>query len=315
MSVECAVVAVCRRTLVPCVPVPQPYAHIACCVDRSDASAQALARAGALRGPGARLSVLHAAPPDAVLASGLGDWEADRDDPTGPPRRWLAELASSVPGAQPVLLTGREPVDTLAGWLEASDADLAVCSTGSRRMERLLLGSVARELVYRSPVDVLVVPPGDAGAGPAGGTFGHVACCVDESDGSDAALAAAADVARAAGAAITVVTAVSPPRPLPRRVVAESLPIPLERENRALELLERAARDAGGAQTQLLAGPPEDMVREWAASAGVDLIVVGPRARRRPGLGGFARSLAGDAPCALLFARPGGRRGQEQPAS
>lgn len=280
------------------------YAHIACCVDQSDASMAALRRASRLHRPGVRLSVVHVAPPTAVLLGGLGGWEPDEDDPVGPPRRWLESVAATVPDAIPVLLGEDDPVAAAADWLRHSGADLAVCAPHQGALQALVLGSFARELIYRSPVDVLVVPP-SADDGPGDGVFRHIACCIEESDGSTHALNAAAAMAEASGAELTILTVVSPPRMLPRRIVAESLPIPLDRENRALSLLGRASAAVGGAATELLAGPPEGTVREWAAGHDVDLLVVGPRSGRRPGLGGFAQNLAGDAPCALLFARPG----------
>ncbi len=264
-----------------------------------------MAAGAALSGDGVRLSVVHVAPPVAAMAAGLGGWEPDPSDPLGPPRRWLEDRAATIPGAIPVLLGEDEPSRAALEWLDTSGVDLAVVAPHNGGLQRLLLGSFANDLVYRSPVDVMVVPPDLEVPDEPAGVFGHVVCCVDGSPSGPDALRAARAVADASGADLSIVTVVSPTRPLPRRVVAESLPIPLAREERAQALLAESADAVGGARVEVLAGPPEDTVRDWAATNGADLIVVGPRSGRRPGLGGFSADLIRRSPSAVLLARAG----------
>ena len=108
-------------------------------------------------------------------------------------------------------------------------------------------------------------------------------------------------------APVTLVHVVSPPRLTPRRVVAESLPIPERKERAAQDLLARAADALPEATTELLAGPPEETVVTWARRAGIDMLVVGPRADGEPILGGFSERVAREAHCPVLLAREDGR--------
>lgn len=136
-----------------------PYAHIACCVEDSEASALALAEARRLRdvGPG-RLSVVHVATAGAVFAGGP---EAPLTDVVGAreaSERWLTGLVAGIPGAEPVLLDG-DPPGAVVEWARAAGPDLIVAASQRGFLERLLLGSFATHLARRSPCSVLLVRP------------------------------------------------------------------------------------------------------------------------------------------------------------
>ena len=145
-----------------------PYAHIACCVDDSDASDLAVAEARRLRalGPG-RLSLVYAAPQPLVYAGMGGELMPDPADLASASERWLQERAESVPGSEAVLLTGYPPV-AVCDWAAEVGCDLLVAAAHRGRVERLLLGGFASYLAYHAPCTVLLVRPGAAGdAGPA----------------------------------------------------------------------------------------------------------------------------------------------------
>lgn len=282
----------------------EPHRHIACCIDTSDAGAGVLAHAAALRArTGAKLTVVHVVPPLPMLADGLTDWEPDSTDPLKPPRRWLEQRAAEHE-ANAVLLAGPSPGRSVCDWLGEADVDLVVAATHNDRLTRAVFGSFARTLAYESPVDTLVIPPGDAtGDGPTT----SIGCCIDDGPGSAQALRAADRMRAAWDAPVTLVHVVSPPRLTPRRVVAESLPIPERRERAGRELLERAAAALPDAATELFAGPPEETTVTWARRTGVDMLVVGPRADGEPILGGFSERVAREAHCPVLLARDDGR--------
>ena len=278
-------------------------AHIACCVDRSEASGLAVAEALRMRrlAPG-RLTLVHVAPPAAVLTGGLTEWEIEEEDPLGPPRRWLEEYARTLDGAEPVLLSGDPPARVVSEWMAGAGVDLVVAAAFRDRVQRTLLGSFARQLAYEAPRNVLIARPGREDDD--GGAWRHVGCCIDESEGSARAAALTREIAALAPVQVTMVHVVAPPQPLPRRLIARLLPAPGGRRRRAQDLLDGA--DAiPGAERVVLTGPPGPATCSWAESASADLLVVGPRAGGRPGLGGFASSVVAAAPCAVLLARPG----------
>lgn len=280
-----------------------PPPHIACFIDRSEASDAALAEAVHLRGraPG-RLSVVHVAPTRAVLAGGLSDWEIDDDDPLGPPRRWVEERAAAVDGAEPVLLSGDPAGPVANAWVAEAGVGLAVASAHGRRVRRAVLGSFARDLAYGAPCDVLIARPG----APESGEARRLGCCVDDSEGSGRALALARDAAALGPSRVSLVHVIAPPSGLPRRLIARLLPAPGGRRRDAEDLLRRHAADVEDAAQVVLTGAPGPAVCAWAEREGVGMLVIGPRAGGRPGLGGFAAGVVAQAPCAVLLARPGG---------
>jgi nucleotide-binding universal stress UspA family protein len=272
------------------------YRNIACFVDTSQTADAALAQAAALRGD-ASMSLVHVAPPEEVMRGGLTDWEIDAADPHGPPRAWLQDRAAAV-DATPVLLVGEPPQQEACRWLAEADADLAVAAAHSGRVARALIGGFATALAHDAPVDALVVPPGASTDPPR-----HIACAVDEGESSRNALTAARRVAATTGARVTLVHVVAPPLPLPRNLVADTLPMPAGRERKAEEILASAAEALPGSESVILAGAPSGTLADWCEENGVDLLVVGPRSERRPGLGGFAAAIIREAPCGVLLAR------------
>ncbi|MGD9697009.1 MAG: universal stress protein [Thermoleophilia bacterium] len=136
---------------------------IACFIDDSDAARRALDEAADLRAvTGGRLRVVHVIAPPAFLlsmAASLGgapvhDPEIERQAA----QMWLAEVARSIEGAEPVLLEGHPP-STACDWARESGCDLMVAATHRGRLERALLGSFAGFLAHHAPCPVLLVPP------------------------------------------------------------------------------------------------------------------------------------------------------------
>jgi nucleotide-binding universal stress UspA family protein len=141
-------------------PPPSPYAHIACCVDDSSASASALEEARRLRacGPG-RLSLVHAAPRGLIYeADEEGRWIVAERDLQSVERRWLEDLARGVPEAEPVLLEGFPP-EAVCGWAREAGVDLLVTATHRGLAERVLFGSFSAHLARHAPCPVLLVRP------------------------------------------------------------------------------------------------------------------------------------------------------------
>jgi nucleotide-binding universal stress UspA family protein len=135
-------------------PGAAPYPHIACCVDDSPASMRALAEARRLceLGP-ERLSLVHVAPRaliDAPAPSGGGPRDLADDE-----RAWLLATAESVPGAEPVALTGLAAEAAIA-WAREARPDLMVAAAHRSGLERALLGSFAAHLAREAPCPALL---------------------------------------------------------------------------------------------------------------------------------------------------------------
>ncbi len=128
-------------------PTTSLWAHIACCVDESEASAAALREARRLRdqGPG-RLTLVHVAfgPPR---------------DATRPCPDWLEAAASAGAGDPVVLVNLGVPAAAVCEWAAGARTDLIVASARRGIRERILLGSFAGHLARHAPCPVLLVRP------------------------------------------------------------------------------------------------------------------------------------------------------------
>lgn len=161
-SVDCPVLMVNA-------PPAGPYGHALCATDLSAGSREALRRLGALKlAARARISVLYVFDAPAVrlarIDRGLTErrqshLEEQRKDAA---RRLSAFLASTGVRDAETLVRFEE---TSAPWeilkaAEAEGADLVVLATHGRSgLARLVLGSVAEQVLRASPVDVLAIPP------------------------------------------------------------------------------------------------------------------------------------------------------------
>jgi nucleotide-binding universal stress UspA family protein len=147
--------------------VRDPYEHIACCVDESDASKRALHEAQALRarlGPG-RLSVVH------TLASpvyfGVYYPPSDPVEPADVPE-WLTALVRETPGAEAVVIdsyVGYPPAETVR-WANGEGVELLVAASHRGLFQRMVLGSFAGHLAYHASCPVVLIPPVMAEAAP-----------------------------------------------------------------------------------------------------------------------------------------------------
>jgi nucleotide-binding universal stress UspA family protein len=135
---------------------PAPYAHIACCIDRSPASLRALAEAQRLRalGPG-RLSLVHVSPRALIEAPAPGAPAGAPRDLADDERAWLHATAAGVAGAEPVALTGLAP-GAAVDWAREAHPDLIVAAAHRGPVERALLGSFAAHVAREAPCPVLL---------------------------------------------------------------------------------------------------------------------------------------------------------------
>jgi nucleotide-binding universal stress UspA family protein len=126
---------------------PALWAHIACLVDASAASGEALREARRLRaqGPG-RLSIVHVAhgpPHDATQAA----------------PEWLTAAAAEGPGDVVLLVNLGVPAAAACEWAAGARVDLIVASANRGLRDRIRLGSFAGHLARHAPCDVLLTRP------------------------------------------------------------------------------------------------------------------------------------------------------------
>ncbi|HSJ74259.1 MAG TPA: universal stress protein [Miltoncostaeaceae bacterium] len=123
------------------------WAHIACLVDDSAASAAALREARRVRAQGpSRLSIVHVAfgPPHDATTAAPG---------------WLTAAAAEGPGDPVVLVNLGVPAAAACEWAAGARVDLIVAAAHRGMRERIMLGSFAGHLARHAPCSVLLVRP------------------------------------------------------------------------------------------------------------------------------------------------------------
>ena len=169
--------------------------RVLCPVDLSTAAAKALRYAAALSSAlGAELTVLF----------------VESDDTDRPrdvePRELTAFIEATVPsaaGMHPIQRPG-EPTDEILRTAAALNSDLIVMGTHGRTgVQRLLLGSVAENVLGRSPTPVLVVPDAMARREDLA-RVDVVLCAVDFAEGAERVVQYAVSLAATTGARLVV---------------------------------------------------------------------------------------------------------------
>jgi nucleotide-binding universal stress UspA family protein len=135
------------------------FAHIAVCVDHSDASTAAVEEAWKLREDGTeRFTFVHVVPSPMVVAGHGAMWLPDPGQVKAGAQEWLDELVSRYPGSVGALLSGYPPVEACE-WAGENGVDLLVAASSRGLFDRVLLGSFAGYLARHAPCSVLLTRP------------------------------------------------------------------------------------------------------------------------------------------------------------
>ncbi len=204
-----------------------------------------------------------------------------------------------------LLLNGR-PDDLIVGTLRDDPAyDLVVIGTHGRTgLQRVLLGSVAENVVRHAPCSVLVARPRLQNA-----AIRNVLCPVDFSDSSHHALDMAVELVTPGGAGITLLHSIE----LPARYSEDpTLMTAIEEiDARTTQLLEQWAHQARGKTSaavtlQTQRGGSGGQILAALEQGTFDLVVMGSHGRtgiRRALLGSVAEKVVRHAACPVLVGR------------
>jgi nucleotide-binding universal stress UspA family protein len=275
-------------------------------VDGSDASRDALALGQMLGGPSGRLLVVHVHPFGPLSSlMGAGEYEDVVRATADSIFTHAREILDDATDRELRLVSKRSPAEGL-GTI-AADAGAALVAVGSSRrsrLERVLAGSVAEDLLSGAPVPVAVAPRGFADAARA--LDPAIGCAYDGSPESEGALRLAAELAQGLNARLRVisvhqripfggqvsVTAVG------YRSVNDAMRTALEQR---LAQATSATSDVVEAEGRLLDGDPaEALIGE---SETLDVLVTGSRGygpARAVLLGSVSRALVRGAACPVV---------------
>jgi nucleotide-binding universal stress UspA family protein len=197
------------------------------------------------------------------------------------------------------VLTGK-PAPALVDMAVRGDYSLIVmCSRGKTGLKRLLLGSVAEEVLRRSPVPLLIVHPrSEAGEKP---TMKRILVPLDGSHRSAAILSPLAALAKATGARLIFTTVVEPH-------AREEIPVEVLAKNLFRDQKQLIRQ---GIPTELIIryGSPADEILSLGDVQGADLIALSTHGRtglERARFGSVAESILRKGKLPLLLVRTSG---------
>jgi nucleotide-binding universal stress UspA family protein len=179
---------------------------ILCGIDQSAEAQRVASTAAELAVRGAwRLRLVHVAPPPAVTARPFGtvherQQEADDFERSGQMRVVLdrIDLPDGIAAERTVELG--DPAPTLTALAAEHSADLIVAGSGSRGLDKVVMGDTTAAIVREAPCPVLIVSPA---TGPCVGDV--LLCGVDASESAAGVARAAERLARRLGLRLVLV--------------------------------------------------------------------------------------------------------------
>ncbi len=263
---------------------------------------------------------LYGSPPaqGAHAASGTRAPESDR---------WLEEtLALDTSGVETryAFVRGLAPAPVLLDYARDNDIDLIVTGTRGRRgVSRVLIGSVAEEIVRHAPCPVLTVRPGATAVA----SVSRILVPIDFSSHSVRALRHALAVADMFGASLTLLHAVE------NRLHPAFYGVALQSaydadpflDDKSIAQMKKVLAEAGGdedaAEFVVRAGVAPGVILDVAREHEVDLIVMGTHGltgMERFFMGSVAEKVLRNAPCPVFTLKSFGKMlvdAPEAPAS
>jgi nucleotide-binding universal stress UspA family protein len=261
---------------------------VVCATDLSESSNKAIPLAAWIaRGLKAKLVVAHVIDLPAVTPYGetMVDPQELRARVEQSTRAQIEDILAPVEGVEWELnISIGYPAKEIQQMVREAGAGLLVAATHSRSgLERLLLGSVSRKLMFTLAVPFLIVP----GALPmerlALRRTEHIMIACDFSDDSELAVKMGLDFARAFGARLTLATVIE------QGQLDQILTVDPQKDraiaNRLVDELTKRLQDQipedlkPMAETVVLAGQPHEELNKRAILSHVDLIVMGVHGR------------------------------------
>ncbi len=206
----------------------------------------------------------------------------------------------------------RSAAEGILSYASEHDVDLIVLGTHGRRgVRRLLLGSVAEEVVRRASCPVFTV--GRGASRPDGSDHGRLLVPVDFSDAQAPLLAHARDLAQAYGFSITLLHVVEhhiSPDVYGLRADRPSLDTLVDRAREALAQPTDALREAGLDVTpEVRTGAAADTILDVAEGATMLVIAThGRRGMQRWLMGSVAEAVVRQAPCPVFTVHSSGEK-------
>lgn len=212
----------------------------------------------------------------------------------------VARFADSAPSS--MLVVDGEPA---AGILDAAvlpDTLVCMASHGRTGLNRLVLGSVAEEVVRRSGAPVMVVGPSGVGV-PLRSERAHLVMCTDGSPAAEAAIPATSSFVQSLDLTCDVVHASAPDEDVSLELLPAPIPVRTWAERTCQQCVDELHRVGVGATPHLLFGEPAGTIAGHARATHASFIAVATHGRTglaRAALGSTAAAIVRLSPCPVL---------------
>ena len=242
---------------------------------------------------------------DNRLRQAAADRMADLLDAHDVPEDHVVRVRKRGIAAAPVILE----------YAQDEDVDLIIVGThGYRGLSRLMLGSVAEEVIRLAPCPVLAIRGHKRR--PAIRPFRTILAPLDFSHHSKSALEHASELATLYGAKLSLMHVVDdatvrdlPPTVAPDVITPED-PVIRSARRHCLRIMEEVGGAAADADVEVLPGHPVSAITQYARARGVDLIAIASHGRgalESMLMGSVASGVLSHAPCSMFVLKAFGR--------
>ena len=226
------------------------------------------------------------------------------DDQVAEHERYLESAVTRFADSAPtsMLVVDGEPA---AGILDAAarpDSLVCMASHGRTGLNRLVLGSVAEEVVSRSRTPVLVVGPNGVGV-PLRSERARLVVCTDGSPAAEAAIPATSSFVQSLDLTCDVVHATAPDEDISLELLPAPVPVRQWAERACRAFVDELHRVGVDATPHLLFGEPAGTIAGHARATHASFVVVGTHGRTglaRATLGSTAADIVRLSPCPVL---------------
>ena len=222
------------------------------------------------------------------------------DDLEADLRSAVARFADSAPTS--LLVVDGAPADRILEMAARPETLVCMASRGRTGLNRLVLGSVAEEVMRRSGSPVVIVGPNGVSV-PLRSERAHLVVCTDGSPASAAAIPAASSLVQTLGLTCDVVHATAPDEDVSLELLPAPVPVRQWSEQACQQFADEMRHAGVDATPHLLFGHPAGVIAGHARATHTSFVAVATHGRTglaRAALGSTAADIVRLSPCPVV---------------
>lgn len=222
------------------------------------------------------------------------------DDLEGDLRAAVERFTDSAPTS--LLVVDGAPADRILEAAVRPDTLICMASHSRTGLNRLVLGSVAEEVVRRSGSPVVVVGP-NGGSVPLRSERAHLVLCTDGSPAAETAIPATSSLVRTLGLTCDVVHATAPDEDVSLELLPAPVPVRRWAERACQQCVDALGSTGISATPHVLFGDPAGTIAGHARATHASFVAVATHGRTglaRATLGSTAADIVRLSPCPVV---------------